>query len=87
MKKKARFEELMNQIQRKKKTPYPKEEEDTIWKLRSEKRRFEEETQRFGVENAERFELENIDQKNAKRSKYRFGVENARLKNRGTRVL
>ena len=58
-----------------------------IWKLRSKKRRFEEEIQRFGVENAERSELENVSQKNAKRSKYRFGVENAGLKNSGTRVL
>ena len=39
------------------------------------------------MENAERSELENIDQKNAKRSKHGFGVENAGLKNRGTRVL
>ena len=39
------------------------------------------------MENAKRSELENIDQKNAKRSKYRFGVENLGLKNRGTRVL
>ena len=31
----------------------PKEEEDTIWKIRSEKRKFEEEKERFGVENAE----------------------------------
>ena len=36
-----------------------------IQKIRSEKRRFEEEKQRFGVENAERSELENVDPKNA----------------------
>ena len=46
----------------------PKEEEDTIWKIRSEKHRFEEEKQRFGVENAERYELKNADPKNAKQS-------------------
>ena len=36
-----------------------------IQKIRSEKRRFEEEKQRFGVENAEQSELENVDPKNA----------------------
>ena len=36
-----------------------------IWKIQSEKRRFEEEKQRFGVENAERSELENVNPKNA----------------------
>ena len=36
-----------------------------IQKIRSEKRRFEEEKQRFGVENAERSELENVNPKNA----------------------
>ena len=42
-----------------------KEEEDTIWKIRFKKRRFKEEKQRFGVENAERSELENVNPKNA----------------------
>ena len=42
---------------------------------------------RFGVENAERSELENADPKNAKQSEQRFGVENAELKNRETQVL
>ena len=36
-----------------------------IWKIRSKKHRFEEEKQRFGVENAERSELENVDPKDA----------------------
>ena len=44
--------------------PNPKEEEDTIWKIRSKKRKFKEEKQRFGVENAEWSELKNIDPKN-----------------------
>ena len=52
-----------------------------IWKIQSEKRRFEEEKQRFGVENAERSELKNADPKNAKQSEQRFEVENAKLKN------
>ena len=42
-----------------------KEEEDTIWKIRFKKRKFKEEKQRFGVENAERSELENVNPKNA----------------------
>ena len=42
-----------------------KDEEDTIWKIRFKKRRFKEEKQRFGVENAKRSELENVNPKNA----------------------
>ena len=57
----------------------PKEEEDKIWKIRSEKCKFEEEKQRFGVENAERSKLENVDPKNA--TDLNRGVENAELEN------
>ena len=57
----------------------PKEEEDTIWKIRSEKRKFKEEEQRFGVENAEWSELENIDPNNT--TDLNKGVKNAELEN------
>ena len=44
--------------------PNLKEEEDTISKIRSKKRKFKKDKQKFGVENAKRSELENVDLKN-----------------------
>ena len=43
---------------------YLKEEKDTIWKIRSKKCKFKKDKQKFGVENAKRSELENVDLKN-----------------------
>ena len=59
--------------------PNLKEEEDTISKIRSKKRKFKEEKQRFGVENAEQSELKNVDPKNT--TDLNRGVENAKLEN------
>ena len=52
-----------------------------IWKIRSKKHRFEEEKQRFGVENAERSELENVDPKNATDLNRGVDLKNATTQN------